>query len=184
MALMFSSTSDRRCAGFLEGMDGVAQNPGLEQRLQGSAIHDVRRTAQEVVDVQLQSGVLEDAHGQRVIEFYEDVNVAFGASFATGDGAEDCGVRHSKTPQVRLMRPQSFEDLIEILHDVSRRVYQTGLLGHVVASSPRGLSWVDPDTCRKCQGRLAVRDRAWRLARTMALISGISRRGARSNWSH
>jgi hypothetical protein len=63
----------------------------------------------EFADVQLQPEVFEDAYRQGVVEFYQDVDVAFGARFAPRDRTDDCGMRHSKTPQVRLMRPQSFE---------------------------------------------------------------------------
>jgi len=60
MASMLSTMSLRRCAGFLEGIDGIAQDAVAQQRLERSAIHDVAGAVEELVDVYLQPRVFED----------------------------------------------------------------------------------------------------------------------------
>jgi hypothetical protein len=145
IASMFSMMSARRCAGFLEGMNCIAQYIGLEQRLQCPAIHDIDWNIEESVDVELQSGVLENAYRALLIEFYQDVNIASRAGFAARHGAEDRGVRDSKPPQIAFVRAEYFEDGLEIHAHLPSRVYQT--IGEVRMCMEAG------STGRECQRR-------------------------------
>jgi hypothetical protein len=63
-------------------MNHVLQYTGLEQRLECPPIHDITRTVKEFVDVELQSGVLKNAHWPILVELYQHINIAFRAFFA------------------------------------------------------------------------------------------------------
>jgi hypothetical protein len=54
--------------GFLEGIDGVVQDAVAEQWLESSSVHHIARAIEDFIDVELQSGVLEDPHGSFGIE--------------------------------------------------------------------------------------------------------------------
>jgi hypothetical protein len=54
---ILSRRSASRWAGFLEGMNRVAQDVRPDQRLKRSPIHDVARTVKDIVDVELHSGM-------------------------------------------------------------------------------------------------------------------------------
>lgn len=85
-------------SGFLEGMNHVVQYTVLEQWLECPPIHDVTRTVEEFVDVDLQSGVLKNAHWPILVELHQHINIAFRAFFASCHRTEHCGVCHSKPP--------------------------------------------------------------------------------------
>ncbi len=69
IAAMLSMMSRRRCAGFLEGMNGVSQNGVTHQRFQRPAVYDVGGAVEHVVYVQLQSRVIENPHRAVLVEF-------------------------------------------------------------------------------------------------------------------
>src|SRR2546422_4891065 len=77
-------------------MNRVAQNIGLDQRLQCSPVHHVTWTVEELVDVEFQPGVLKDAHRSVLVELYQHVDVTFRAAFAACHRTEHCGMCHSK----------------------------------------------------------------------------------------
>src|SRR5215813_8264215 len=111
-----------RCAGFLEGMDCVAQNTGLQQRLQCSPVHHVTRTVEEFVDVKLQSCILEDAHRPLLIEIYQHIDVAFIACFSARYRTEHGRVCHSKSPQISLMGTERGKNALKVRTHSSHRV--------------------------------------------------------------
>ena len=114
IASMLSMMSDSLWAGFLEGMDRVAQNTALEQRFQRSLIYDAARNGKEFVDINLQPSVLEDSDRPALIQFHQDVNVAFRSGFAPCHRAEHRGVRHRQPAQIFLVGAQRFKQVLEV----------------------------------------------------------------------
>jgi hypothetical protein len=107
-------------------MNRVVQNTRPEQRLQRTPIYDVAGAFEEFVDVQFRPGILKDAHRPVLVEIHEHIDVAFRASFASCHRTEYCCMRDSKPPQVRLVRPECVENVLEIRSHGPSRVYQTG----------------------------------------------------------
>src|SRR5271157_5375935 len=105
-------------------MNRVVQNTSREQRFQSPPIHDVTRTVKEFMDVELQSGVLEDAHRPVLVEFYQHIDIAFRTGFALRHGTEHCGVGHSQASQISLVGAESFQHVLEI-QSHSPPLYQT-----------------------------------------------------------
>src|ERR1022692_972981 len=108
-------------------MDRVAQNVIAEQGLQVPAVHYVAGAIEELVDVELQPGVLEDPHGPILIEFHQHVDIAVRTGFSPGDRAEHRGVRHAEQPQPVLVSGESLQNVAKGRGHLSPRVYQTGM---------------------------------------------------------
>jgi hypothetical protein len=113
---------------FLEGMNCIAQNAGLERGFQFPPIDDVDWNVEESVDVEFQPGVFENANRVFLVELYEHVNVASRAGLAARHGTEDRGVRDSKPPQIAFVCAECFDDALEIHVHLRSRVYQAGVL--------------------------------------------------------
>jgi hypothetical protein len=79
----------------LEGMDGIAQDAIAEQRLGSLAVHHVGGAVEDLVDLQLQFGVFEDADGAALIEFHQHVDIAVRCSVSSRHRAEDGGMGHA-----------------------------------------------------------------------------------------
>src|ERR1035441_3811449 len=107
-------------------MDRVAHNVVAEQGFEGSAVHHVAGAVEEVVDVELQPGVLEDPHGPILIEFHQHIDIAVRIGFSPRDRAEYCGVRHTEQPQLAFVSAESSQDVVKGRSHLSPRVYQTG----------------------------------------------------------
>jgi hypothetical protein len=84
-------------------MNRVLQYTGLEQWLECPPIHDVTRTVEEFVDVELQSGVLKDADWPVLVELHQHINIAFRAFFASCQRTEHCGMRTSLSDDCGLL---------------------------------------------------------------------------------
>ena len=106
-------------------MNRVVQNIGPEQWLQRPPIHHVTGTLEEFVDVELHSGVLKDANRPVLVEVHEHINVAYCAGIAPCHGAEHRGVCNSKPPELNLVGPECFQNVMEIRLHRPPRVYQT-----------------------------------------------------------
>ena len=106
-------------------MNHVVQYTGLEQWLECPPIHDVTRTVEDLVDVELHSGVLKDADWLVLVELLQHINIAFRAFFAPCHLPEHCGMRHSKPPQLGLVGAECFQYVLEVQSHRPRRVYQT-----------------------------------------------------------
>src|ERR1022692_3789784 len=115
-------------------MDRVAQNVIAEQGLQVPAVHYVAGAIEELVDVELQPGVLEDPHGPILIEVYQHVDIAVRTGFSPRHGAEYRGMRDAEQPQLALVGAESAKHVVEGRGHLSLRVYQTGMPG---AAEPR-----------------------------------------------
>jgi hypothetical protein len=105
--------SDKRWAGFLEGIDCVAQNVASEERLQRPAIHNVTRAIEELANVKFQPGILKNADRARFVEFDQHVDVALLTGFASRDRTEHRGVRNAKLAQIGLVSAENFERVVE-----------------------------------------------------------------------
>jgi exosome complex RNA-binding protein Rrp42 (RNase PH superfamily) len=88
----------RHRAGFSEGIHGVAEDRIAKERLEGLSVDDIGRAAEQFCNIELQTGVLEQAEGQLGIEVDQHVDIAVGASFASGDGPENGCVANSAPP--------------------------------------------------------------------------------------
>ncbi len=85
VASMLSRISRRRCAGFLEGIDGVAQDGVAKQRTKRLAVYDVRGASQKLSDIDLAAGIFKDADRLGGIEVDLDVDIACRRSFASSN---------------------------------------------------------------------------------------------------
>ena len=71
-----------------------------------------------------QPGVLKDADGPALVEFYQHIDVTFRAGLAACYRTEDSGVGHSKAPQISLVGAQYFQCVFEIQSQGQPRKYQ------------------------------------------------------------
>jgi hypothetical protein len=75
-------------------MDGIAQDAVAEERFERPAIHDIAGAIEDLIDVELQPGVFEDAYGVIPIKFYEHVDIAIRAYFPACDRTEYGGMEY------------------------------------------------------------------------------------------
>lgn len=88
----------------------LARSKGFQR----SPIHDVTGAVEELVDVQLHPGVLENAHRPVLINFHEHVDVAFCAGLASCHRPEYRGMCNPQPPQLRLVRTKRIENVLEV----------------------------------------------------------------------
>jgi hypothetical protein len=110
---MFSTMSRKRWAGFLEGIDRIAQDALSKQWLYRTPVNDIRGPTQYGVNVKPELSVLEDPHRPAVVEFYQHINVAVSAGFPSRDRTEHCRVRHTHLPQLAFMFPKYPKDVVK-----------------------------------------------------------------------
>src|ERR1019366_6013694 len=60
----------------LEGIDSVVQDVVAEQRLERPSVHRVAGAIENLIDVELQPGVLKDPHGPVRIEIDQHIDIA------------------------------------------------------------------------------------------------------------
>jgi len=110
---MLSTISRRGCAGFLEGMDRIAQDAVAEKRLERPAIHHVAGAVEDLADVKLQPGIFEDPQGAIPIEFHQDVDVAIHSGFSSRDRTEHRGMGYAEPPQFAFVSAQRVENVLQ-----------------------------------------------------------------------
>jgi hypothetical protein len=66
-------------------MDCVTQDIIAEEGLEGPPIHYVTGSIEEIVDIELQPGVLKDPHRPMFIEFHHHIDIAARTSFPPRD---------------------------------------------------------------------------------------------------
>ena len=94
------------CAGLLEGTHRISQDMVAEKRFEGSAVGHIRMAPQQIVDIQLQSCVLEQSHGTALVQLHKDVDIALIFCLTSGHGTEDSGMVDTIAPQLAFMRAQ------------------------------------------------------------------------------
>src|SRR5947208_40009 len=118
-------------------MNRVAQNIGLDQRLQCSPVHHVTWTVEELVDVEFQPGVLKDAHRSVLVELYQHVDVTFRAASprATEPNTAACATpsRRKSVSWARSVSSAFWRSSLIAHHEFTRRC---GLVGSVVNRAP------------------------------------------------
>lgn len=81
----------------------ITQNRIAQRRLDSAAVHDIGFSAKQFLDKEADAGVVEEVEGTGRIEFHENVDIAFLAGFAAGDGAEYGGVKNNERLQILTM---------------------------------------------------------------------------------
>jgi hypothetical protein len=107
---IFSRMSLRRWLAFLEGIHAFAEDIISQQWLELASVHDIGRPSEEVVYVELQPGVAEDADGPIRIEINEDIDVASRMSLAADKRPEHRGVLDTEPAQLDFMSLECIED--------------------------------------------------------------------------
>src|ERR1035438_1514176 len=92
MASMLSTMSRNRWAGLLEGIDGVVQDVVAEQRLERPSVHHVAVAIEDLIDVELEPGVLKRPHRPVRVQFNQHIDIATRLSFSPSDRAKHRGV--------------------------------------------------------------------------------------------
>src|SRR5271165_22687 len=95
--------SHRRCAGFLEGTDGIAENVVPEQRLEGLAVYYVGASVKQLADIDFEPGVFEDPHRTGLVEFHQYIDIAVYPGLPACNRSKDGCVVHAVPPQLAFM---------------------------------------------------------------------------------
>lgn len=94
IASILSRISRIRCAGFLERINGFAEDRVAEERFQGLPIYHVCQPPQQLDDIESEAGVLKQPDGSSRIQLHQHVNVAASASFSSGNRAKHSNMPH------------------------------------------------------------------------------------------
>src|SRR5438045_688438 len=103
----------KRWAGFLEAWDCIAQNAVAKQRLKRSGVYHVAGSAENLVDVEFQPRVFEDAHGALFVKINEYVDIAVAPGLSSSHRAEYSGVAHTQSSQLIFVIAERAQDVFE-----------------------------------------------------------------------
>jgi hypothetical protein len=93
--------SRSRCAGFLEGIDAVAQDALPQQRLHRFAIYYVPCASQEFAEAKFQPRIFKDTNGQFRVEVNQNVNIATSPRLPPCHGSKHRRMANSEPLQFR-----------------------------------------------------------------------------------